>query len=47
MEVTGPILWGGGGEDAGAYRNLIALHMTSPLITKLIRNQEETVRYII
>ncbi len=35
MEVSWPILWGGGGGgEAGAYRNLIALHMPFPPIAK-------------
>jgi hypothetical protein len=35
-----------GGGGAGAERNLIALLGLLPPITKLLRNQEETVRYI-
>jgi hypothetical protein len=45
-EVSGLILGGGGG-GAGALRNLITLLGPLPPITKLIRNEEETVRYII
>jgi hypothetical protein len=33
--------------EAGAKRNLIALLRPLPSITKLIRNQEEAVRYIV
>jgi hypothetical protein len=36
-----------GGGGAGALRSFIALLGLLPPITKLIRNQEETVRYII
>jgi hypothetical protein len=39
-----PYLGGGG---AGTYRNLLALLGPLPPITKFIRNQETTVRYII
>jgi hypothetical protein len=57
-EVSGPILWGveeqvtkGTSSPcsgcSGALRNLITLLRPLPPITKLIRNEEETVRYII
>jgi hypothetical protein len=35
-----------GGGGAGVLRNLITLLGSLPPITKLIRNEEETVRYI-
>ncbi len=35
------------GGGAGAYKNLIVLLGPLPPITNIIRNQEETVRYII
>ncbi len=44
-EVSGPITERGGG--AGALRNLFTLLRPLPPITKLNRNQETTVRYII
>jgi hypothetical protein len=44
-EVSGPILRGV--EEQVHKRNLIALLRPLPPITKLIKNQETTVRYII
>ncbi len=57
-EVSGPIVWGAEEQvnkgtlspcsgRSDALRNLIILLGPLPSITKLIRNEEETVRYII